>query len=130
MADWHSGWTANRPYWNCLVKEKTMACHSRSILTGRIALLAALPVLLAAAITRADFAQNFDAVVAPALPSGWTSASFGITWKTTTDNPDSPPNCANASTLDHVGEGYLDSPPSTSATRTTSCAFDIDFNSL
>jgi hypothetical protein len=70
------------------------------------------------ATTRAEFAENFDAVVALALPSGWTTASFGFSWITTTDNPDSPPNCATASTLGQVSEGYLDSPSITVGSTT------------
>jgi len=62
------------------------------------------------ATTRAGFAENFDGVTAPALPASWTTAEFGFTWTTTTDTPDTPPNCVAATGLDHVSEAYLDSP--------------------
>src|SRR5262249_2596076 len=81
-----------------------------SPVTGRAAFGAALTVALAVTAARADIAENFDGVAAPGLPGFWTTASFGLSWVTTTDNPDSPPNCATASTLDHVSEAYLDSP--------------------
>ena len=44
------------------------------------------------------FSQNFDAVAAPALPAGWTTAQTGTTppvlWATTAANPDTAPNTA------------------------------------
>jgi hypothetical protein len=42
--------------------------------------------------------QNFDGVIAPALPAGWTATNSPTsqppTWQTTTNGPDSPPNAA------------------------------------
>ena len=87
-----------------------MALRFQSFVPSRAAFAAALPVLLAFTAARAEFAENFDGVVAPALPASWTTAQFGFTWTTTTTNPDTPPNCATATTLDHVSEAYLDSP--------------------
>ena len=47
-----------------------------------------------------SFAENFDGVVAPALPAGWTTAQTGAAplWATTTSFSDTAPNSATAST--------------------------------
>ena len=95
-----------------------MARRFRVFFTGRAALVRSLPVALAAALfaqftvtaARAEYAENFDGVVAPALPGSWTTAQFGFTWITTTDTPDTAPNCAAATPLVRVSEAYLDSP--------------------
>ena len=86
-----------------------MALRSRTVVLQRAALAAALPLLLAVTATRAQYAENFDALAAPALPANWTTASFGFSWVTTTNAPHSPPNRAEATTLDVVSEAYLDS---------------------
>jgi hypothetical protein len=101
----------------------TLEIHAMYLRTNVFSVLFLFTSVLCASLswpatTRAEFTENFDAVVAPALPSGWTTASFGFTWITTTDNPDSPPNCATASTLGQVSEGYLDSPSITVGSTT------------
>ena len=42
------------------------------------------------------FSQNFDSVVTPALPAGWTTATSSglVVWNTTSSGPDTPPNTA------------------------------------
>jgi len=58
------------------------------------------------------FAQNFDAVTAPALPSGWTTARSGAQalWVTTTAQRDTLPNSAFANDANKVGVSELVSP--------------------
>ena len=86
-----------------------MAHHFRLAVTRRVALAAALPLLLAVTTARAQFAENFDALTPPALPPSWTTANFGFSWATATDTPASPPNSALAIPLNRVSEAYLDS---------------------
>src|SRR5262245_15013465 len=86
-----------------------MAFRLRSIVTARAALAAAVPVLLVVTAARPQYAENFDGVVAPALPDSWTTASFGSSWATTTNAPHSPPNRAEATTREVISEAYLDS---------------------
>ena len=58
------------------------------------------------------FAQNFDGVVAPALPAGWTSTAtgIGVAWVTSTTTPNSPPNAAFAPDPSNIGDSMLLSP--------------------
>jgi hypothetical protein len=51
------------------------------------------------------FQQNFDAVVAPALPAGWTSdtSGIGVAWTTSTTGPDTAPNDAFGPESANVG---------------------------
>src|SRR5947207_5609412 len=58
------------------------------------------------------FTQNFDGVVAPALPAGWTTAATGIEvpWVTTTTNPASAPNDAFAPDVTNIGNTELITP--------------------
>ena len=58
------------------------------------------------------FVENFDFVVAPTLPPGWTSATFGAgtPWFTSTTAPNSAPNDAGAVANPNVGESQLLSP--------------------
>src|SRR5947209_16938890 len=70
---------------------------------GAWTVLLALSVLAAASSAPAqcppNYAQNFDGVTPPALPSGWV-ASQGVNvtgapfWRTSTIMPDTPPNDA------------------------------------
>ncbi len=87
-----------------------MAQVCRSFVGGRGAIAAALGVVFAFTAVHADLSENFDGVNPPALPGFWTTASFGLSWATTNQNPDSPPNCARAATQEYISEGYLDSP--------------------
>jgi len=59
------------------------------------------------------FAQNFDGVVAPALPAGWTTSTLSGTanlWATNVTAPDTAPNRAFASALATVSDNELVSP--------------------
>ena len=63
----------------------------------------------------AAFTENFDGVVAPALPGGWTTARSGAganppLWVTSTTN-DTPPNSAFGAGSTTPGENSLTSPP-------------------
>ncbi|MGI8435501.1 MAG: dockerin type I domain-containing protein [Chthoniobacterales bacterium] len=53
--------------------------------------------------------ENFDGVVAPALPAGWTSSAtgVGVPWVTTTTTPSSPPNSAFAPDPSNIGDSVL-----------------------
>ncbi len=73
------------------------------------------------------FAENFDGVVAPALPAGWMSSLgptnvVGVPWVTSTTTPNSAPNDTFAPDPDNIGDMYLDSPsfavPASGATLT------------
>jgi PKD repeat protein len=58
------------------------------------------------------FSQNFDSVVAPALPGGWTTSSTGsqIPWVTDVSNSDSAPNAAYSPDASGAGDNELVSP--------------------
>ncbi len=58
------------------------------------------------------FAQNFDGVVAPALPAGWTSTAtgIGVPWVTSTTNPASAPNDAFAPDPSNIADMFLVTP--------------------
>jgi uncharacterized repeat protein (TIGR01451 family) len=57
-------------------------------------------------------AQSFDTVVAPALPSGWSTTFGGLQqpWKTSAYLPNSAPNCAFSTDNSGVGDNALVSP--------------------
>jgi hypothetical protein len=59
-----------------------------------------------------SFSENFDGVVAPALPAGWTTAHTGseLGWVTSTTNPSSAPNAAFAPDPTTVGNTELVTP--------------------
>ena len=71
------------------------------------------------------FAQAFDAVVAPALPPGWTAANpigGAPLWATTTSGPDTPANAAFVNDPATITDKRLDSPSipiATAAARLT-----------
>ncbi|HEY0231006.1 MAG TPA: hypothetical protein VGC55_07130 [Dokdonella sp.] len=54
-------------------------------------------------------AWNFDGVVAPALPTGWSTdaAAAGTPWETQTDSADTAPNAAHAIEHDSAAEANL-----------------------
>ena len=58
------------------------------------------------------FTQNFDSVIAPALPAGWTSTASGaqLAWVTSTTNRDTIPNSVFSSDATNVGLATLVSP--------------------
>jgi hypothetical protein len=69
-------------------------------------------VLLGQQVTNTDFFEDFDGVVAPALPAGWTTAATGVEvpWVTSTINPDTAPNDAFAPDPNNIGNTELVSP--------------------
>ncbi|HEV7949249.1 MAG TPA: proprotein convertase P-domain-containing protein, partial [Glaciihabitans sp.] len=58
------------------------------------------------------FSENFDGVVAPALPAGWSTAFTGVevAWVTSATNPSSAPNDAFAPDVSNIGNTTLDTP--------------------
>jgi Peptidase family C25 len=58
------------------------------------------------------FTENFDGVVAPALPAGWTTAQTGAMplWATTTSFSDTAPNSAATTGVATPGDNSLTSP--------------------
>ena len=58
------------------------------------------------------FGQNFDSVIAPGLPSGWTTATSGSqsTWTTTSSSADTAPNSASSAEATAAGVNELVSP--------------------
>jgi PKD repeat protein len=61
----------------------------------------------------AAFSENFDSVVAPALPSGWATLTSGseALWVTSASTVDTAPNAAFSSDASAAGVNELDSPP-------------------
>jgi hypothetical protein len=59
-----------------------------------------------------SFSENFDGVVAPALPAGWVTAATGVevAWITSATTPNSAPNDAFAPDVTNIGDTALDSP--------------------
>lgn len=60
-----------------------------------------------------SFSENFDSVVAPALPGGWATATSGseALWVTSAGTVDTAPNAAFSSDAGAAGVNELDSPP-------------------
>jgi N-acetylneuraminic acid mutarotase len=60
-----------------------------------------------------SFDENFDGVIAPALPLGWTATVTGniLPWVTTTTTPDTAPNAAFVNNPATVGLSELETPP-------------------
>jgi hypothetical protein len=69
-----------------------------------------------------DFAQDFDGVVAPALPGGWTS-SPGTAWTTATAERDTAPNAVFATDPDGVSDKRLTSPTFTLSSTNAALIF-------
>src|SRR5262249_17372603 len=69
-------------------------------------------VLLGTLVTTTSFSENFDGVIAPALPPGWTSTATGVEvpWVTSTTTPFSAPNDAFAPDPNNIGDTGLFSP--------------------
>lgn len=70
------------------------------------------PLVLGTTVTTTSFTQNFDAVTAPALPTGWTSTATGgeTVWVTSPTTPSSAPNAAFATDVVTVGNTELVTP--------------------
>jgi hypothetical protein len=86
-------------------------------------------------VPNVGFSESFDAVSAPALPSGWTSSvpnppspNGGRQWVTSTNSPASAPNAAfNAETLT-PSISDLESPVITPTAANAQLKFDIRYN--
>jgi len=67
---------------------------------------------LGALVTTPTFSENFDSVVPPLLPPGFTTdtAGIGIPWTTSNVNPDTAPNDAFGPETSNVGITNLNSP--------------------
>jgi hypothetical protein len=76
------------------------------------------------------FAQNFDSVSAPVLPSGWTNTASGAStgWRTVTAAADTAPNSAFASDPDSVSDSTLTSPVIPISTATAQLTFRHSFD--
>jgi hypothetical protein len=75
--------------------------------------------------------QNFDQVVAPALPTGWSSVTTTGSlppWVTTTNNPDTPLNAAFAGSVPSVSNTELISPPFIVSTGGSQLTFRNAYN--
>ena len=76
-----------------------------------------------------SLAENFDGVVAPALPAGWVNtqtSGTGINWTTSTTTPSSAPNAAFANDPNSVNAAALVSP----ATLISSSAAQLTFKNM
>ena len=74
--------------------------------------------------------QNFDGVTAPALPSGWTTATSGAqsAWVTSTSSRDTAPNSAFSRDPASVGVNELDSPAFTLPTGPALLSFRHNYS--
>ncbi len=81
-------------------------------------------------VVTTNFAQDFDLLTAPALPSGWTSVVSGgqLPWVTTNNPADTPPNAAFAEATTNAGVSDLISPPVMIASSTAQLSFRQDFD--
>ncbi len=84
----------------------TLQLQDGPVNLGTISFLLPLGVLAPA------FTENFDAVTAPALPAGWTTATSGAQsgWFTTNGLPDTAPNAAFSAEASAVGVNELVTP--------------------
>jgi len=78
------------------------------------------------------FSENFDGVVAPAIPAGWTATANGVTpWRTSTNFADTLPNAVFAADAPNVSTNILISPSvlvtTTNAQLTFRHKFDLEF---
>ena len=76
------------------------------------------------------FAENFDEVTPPALPSGWATSATGAQspWVTSTGSSDTPPNAAFSPDPDSAGVNELDTPPIPIATASAQLTFRHSYN--
>jgi uncharacterized repeat protein (TIGR01451 family) len=76
------------------------------------------------------FAEDFDGVLAPALPPGWTAQRAGTSppWRTTTTSYDTPPNAVMAPDPGNTSTNDLISPPIAVGTFQTELMFRHSFN--
>ena len=78
--------------------------------------------------------ENFDGVIAPALPVGWTTSTSGVAtaWATSTTQRDTLPNAAFASDPDNISDNRLLSPAYTIASTNAQLTFrhSYDFEAV
>ncbi len=77
-------------------------------------------------VLQTSFTENFDAVTAPALPTGWVAANASGTaplWVTTTTNPDTAPNAAFVNNTAAVSDKRLDTPTTNVLTASAQLTF-------
>jgi len=74
--------------------------------------------------------ENFDGVIAPALPSGWATVTSGseALWITSTTTSDTAPNAAFSSDASAAGVNELDSPPMTVPPAGAQLTFRHNYN--
>nr|MBP9109766.1 M36 family metallopeptidase [Pyrinomonadaceae bacterium] len=77
-------------------------------------------------------AENFDGVVAPALPAGWTTANAGAgppaLWVTTATTPDTAPNSAFTNNPATIGESSIVTPVIPITSAAASANFRLRYN--
>ena len=80
-------------------------------------------------VSATTFAQNFDGVTAPALPSGWsnTLSDAAVNWVTTTTAYDTAPNSIFAADTPSSGLAYLYSPAIPINSASAQLTFRQDF---
>ena len=78
------------------------------------------------------FSENFDGVVAPALPAGWEAANpdpgDGVMWVTSTITPDTAPNDAFIPDQDGISDKMLYTPPIPISSAAAQLIFRNNFN--
>ncbi len=91
-------------------------CGDAIVLTFQLSdgaeILGTISITLNTGIQRFALRENFDSVVAPNLPNGWTTAATGAQqiWKTSNAAFQSAPNAAYSSAANQVGVNELVSP--------------------
>ncbi|MBV9240841.1 MAG: carboxypeptidase regulatory-like domain-containing protein, partial [Acidobacteria bacterium] len=111
-----SGGSATRPF--TFKVDPNLACGSNVTLTfalqdGATNLGNAIFTVPTGSVTTSTpLTQNFDAVVAPALPAGWvaSNASGAALWTTSTTSPDTSPNDAFIDDPASISDKRLDTP--------------------
>ena len=80
---------------------------------------------LGAPTPRVSYSENFDGVMAPTLPSGWTSSITGAapSWSIVAVHADTSSNAAFAPDLGAVTDNRLDSPPLAITSTSSQLAF-------
>lgn len=77
------------------------------------------------------FAENFDGVIAPALPAGWVATNTVVGtpfWITSTTTPDTPPNDASVDDPAMVNDKRLDTPDIAITSASAQVSFRNNFN--
>jgi hypothetical protein len=80
------------------------------------------------------FAENFDGVVAPALPAGWTATtlqdigSVSNPWASTSTTPDTAPNAVFTNDPNNISDEVLDTPTIAITSSTAQLTFRNNFD--